>query len=242
METTDDRLLAGRVRLEQPAEGYRAAIDPVLLAAAVCAQAGDAVLEAGLGAGAAALCLLARMPAISVTGIELDPALAALARRNAALNGVAARLVVLQGDILALRHGRFAHAMANPPFQPHGSGSVSPHRGKARADREAAPDALGAWVAALGRRLEPRGSLTLVLPASRLSAALAACRAASLGALAVLPIAPRAGAEAGRVILQGRKSARGPDRLLAPLVLHRAEGGYTEDAEHLLRDGHALRL
>jgi tRNA1(Val) A37 N6-methylase TrmN6 len=240
--TTRDRLLGGRVLLDQPATGYRAAIDPVLLAAGVPARAGETVLEAGLGAGAAALCLLARVPDASVTGIELDAALAALARGNAALNGCAGRLAVIEGDILALRQGRFAHAMANPPYQPHGSGSVSPHAGRARADREAAADALEAWIAALARRLEARGSLSLVLPAARLSQALAGCRAAGIGAIAVLPVAPRAGEAAGRAIIQGRKSARGPDRLLAPLVLHQADGSFTEAAERVLREGAAISI
>jgi hypothetical protein len=39
----EDRLLDGRVRLLQPLEGYRAAIDPVLLAAATAAEPGEAV-------------------------------------------------------------------------------------------------------------------------------------------------------------------------------------------------------
>jgi tRNA1(Val) A37 N6-methylase TrmN6 len=46
-ETTQDLLLGGRVRLEQPAEGLRAAIDAVLLAAAIPARAPEAVLELG---------------------------------------------------------------------------------------------------------------------------------------------------------------------------------------------------
>src|SRR5512139_3877326 len=69
---TDDRLLGGRVRLQQPASGFRAAIDPVLLAAAVPAGEGDIVLDVGCGTGAAALCLATRVEAAHVTGIEAD--------------------------------------------------------------------------------------------------------------------------------------------------------------------------
>lgn len=238
--TSDDRLLGGRIRFRQPVRGYRAAIDPVLLAASVPARPGEAVLEAGTGAGAAALALLARLPEIRLTGIEIDPVLAALARDNAVANGMQGRLDVIEADILAVCSGRFAHALANPPFQPHGSGSESPLPGRRRADREPAPGMLAAWTAALSRRLLPRGSLTLVLPAARLSACLAGCRAAGLGAIAVLPVAPHAGQAAGRILVQGRKSARGPDRLLAPLVLHAADGSFTPEAVRVLRDGEAL--
>ena len=86
---TDDKFLMGRLRLLQPAQGYRAATDPVLLAAACPASAGQSVLDLGCGAGAAALCLAARVPGLALAGLELQPGYADLARRNAARNGIA---------------------------------------------------------------------------------------------------------------------------------------------------------
>ena len=83
---TEDRLLGGRVLYRQPREGFRAAIDPVLLAAAIPAWAGEHVLEGGTGAGAALLCLAARVPGITGLGIDRDPALVLVARANAAAN------------------------------------------------------------------------------------------------------------------------------------------------------------
>lgn len=237
---SQDTLLGGRVRFAQPATGYRAAIDPVLLAAGVPARSGEHVLEGGLGAGAAALCLLARVPGAQVTGIEIDRALAAIAAGNAAVNGAA--LTVETADLLEFRQGRFDHAMANPPYQRAGSGSASPAATKRRANRERAPDALAAWIGALSRRLASRGSLTLVLPAARLSDAARAMRDAGLGAIALVPLWPRAGEPAKRMLLQGRKSARGGDRLLPGLVLHQANGAFTPEAEAVLRDGAALGL
>ncbi|MHC4448298.1 MAG: methyltransferase, partial [Planctomycetota bacterium] len=85
---TRDTLLDGRVRLRQPARGYRAAIDPVLLAAAVPTWGGERILDLGCGVGAAALCLLARVPDVEVTGLELQGPVARLAAANAELNGV----------------------------------------------------------------------------------------------------------------------------------------------------------
>jgi tRNA1(Val) A37 N6-methylase TrmN6 len=235
--TTLDTLLDGRVRLHQPARGYRAAIDPVLLAAFVPARAGQHVLEGGLGVGAAALCLVARVPGCSVTGIELVAETALLARRNALANGCEGRLAVIEGDVLELRSGQFDHAMANPPFQPHGSGTIGV---AAAADRESAPEALPNWIAALARRVQGRGTLSLVLPAARLSESLAACRDAGLGAILVLPVAPRPGETATRILLRGTKSARGGDRLLAPLVLHGEGQGFSAAAEAVLRRGEGL--
>ena len=154
-DLTEGTLLGGRVRLLQPRQGYRVAIDPVLLAAAVPARTGESVLDAGLGSGAASLCLLARVPGCAACGIELQPALAELARRNALLNGMAVEVV--EGDLLeppaALRGRQFAHVITNPPYAEAGGGPVSPdpQRGRAHAGAD-----IAAWIDACLKRLEPR--------------------------------------------------------------------------------------
>lgn len=133
-DLSDDGFLGGRLRLLQPKAGYRAATDPVLLAAAVPARAGENALELGCGAGAAALCLAARVPGLAVTGLERQPAYAALARENAARNGLA--LTVIEGDLAhlpaALRERSFDHVLANPPYYPAG-GAGSAACGERRA-------------------------------------------------------------------------------------------------------------
>ena len=132
-QLSDDKFLCGRLRLLQPVKGYRAATDPVLLAAACPARPGESVLDLGCGAGAAALCLGWRVPDLALAGLEVQPDYADLARRNAKRNGIA--LEVHEGDITrmppALRRD-FDHVIANPPYYPPG-GSPSPITGRARA-------------------------------------------------------------------------------------------------------------
>ena len=242
-ELTDDAFLCGRLRLWQPAKGYRAATDPVLLAAACPASAGQSVLDLGCGVGAAALCLGVRVPGLTLTGLELQPGYADLARRNAARNGVA--LDVVTGDLTAipaaLRHG-FDHVIANPPYYPR-AGTPSPVPGRDLALRAEVPLAL--WVEAATKRLHPGGWLTLICGADGLPEVLGAL-APRLGSVAVLPLAPRADRPALRILLQARKGGRGAFRLLAPFVLHQGEAhdgdreSYTARASGVLRDGQAL--
>ncbi len=234
-ETTTDLLLGGRVALEQPALGLRAAIDAVLLAAAVPARAGDALLELGCGAGPAFLCLAARVPGVTVHGVEQDAALAELARANAARAGVAA--VIEARDLRAGMVPMVAHAFANPPYWP--GGTPSPQAGRRAAAHEAGAT-LADWVRALAAPLRHKGTATLVLPAARFADAARALRDAGCGAVTLLPIWPRAGVAAKRVIIRAVKGGRGPDRVLPGLVLHQADGRFTAAAEAVLRDGAAL--
>jgi tRNA1Val (adenine37-N6)-methyltransferase len=245
---TVDALLGGRVRLIQPREGYRAATDPVLLAAACAALPGESALDLGCGAGAAALCLAARVPGVATTGLEIQPAYAALARRNAALNSCA--FEVIEGDVAAppaaLRSRVFDHVIANPPFFA-AADQPSPVSGRDVARRAADVGDAGLWVDAGLRRLKQGGWLTMINRVERLPEMLAALDGRA-GAVAVLPLAARAGRPAKRVILRARKDRGGPFRLLAPFVLHdgAAHGGdaddFTEAARAVLRDGAALEV
>ena len=240
MQATRGTLLAGRVAYEQPAAGYRTGIEPVLLAACVPALAGQRVMEGGTGAGAALLCLAARVPGVIGIGVERDPAMAALARRNAALNGWTG-LDVEAADLLALPAGPpLDHAMANPPWHPgDGTASLDPLRDAAKRAR---PGLVGEWALALGSRLRRGGTLTLVVPARAASEALAALATAGCGTAALLPLWPEAGREARIVLVQGLRDGRGGTRVLPGLVLHDGPQRYTAAAQAVLRDGAALSI
>ncbi len=234
-----DAFLCGRLHLWQPRKGYRAATDPVLLAAACPAEPGQSVLDLGCGAGAAVLCLATRVPGLTLYGLELQEAYATLARRNAAENGIA--LHVETGDLATmpavLKLG-FDHVIANPPYYPR-SGSPSPIAARDTALRAETP--LADWVAAASRRLKPGGWLTLIAGADSLPDLLASL-GPGLGSASVLPLAPRQGQPALRILLRARKTGRAAFRLLAPLVIHTGDvhdgdrESYTAQAQAVLRD------
>lgn len=240
--TSRDALLGGRVLLDQPATGYRAAIDPVLLAAAVPAAPRDSVLDLGCGAGAAALCLLARMPEVRVTGLDLQMDLVRLAGENARKNGAAARFAAMAGDVAKLpprlSPASFDHVMCNPPYLKAESGRPSPHRARDLANREGRAG-LDDWVSAALAMTRTRGSVTLIHRADRLDDLLAALQGRA-GNVAVFPLWPKADSPAKRVIVQARKGTAGPLRLCAGISLHEADGGYTAAAEAVLREAAPL--
>lgn len=238
-----DSFLGGRLRIWQPKQGYRAAMDPVLLAAACPAQPGQSVLELGCGAGVAVLCLAARVPGVSVAGVEIQPDYAELARRNAAGNGVA--LEVTEADIAhlpaGLRTRSFDHVIANPPYYPAQAGTAARDAGRERALREETP--LSLWFEVALRRLKSGGWLTMIQSADRLGDMLALKGA---GSITILPVAPRTGREASRVILRARKGGRAPLRLLAPFILHAGDRherdgeSFTPAAQAVLRAGSGI--
>jgi len=239
-----DVFLGGRLTIWQPLHGYRAATDPVLLASSVAARPGQAVLELGCGAGVALLALGVRVPGLQLTGLERQADYATLARRNAATNGLTAD--ILTGDLAqmppALRAQAFDQVLANPPYYPPRAPAAR-DPGRAAALREETP--LADWVDSGLKRLKGGGWLTMIHLAERLPDILAALDGRA-GAVAVRPLCAREGRPAGRVLVQARKAARAPFRLLAPLVMHDgaehvADGDdFTGAAQAILREGAAL--
>lgn len=228
----EDALLDGRVRLRQPAAGYRAAVDPVLLAAAVPARAGERALDLGCGVGPAALCLLAREPEVWAAGLDVQPGMAALAQANAELNGRGDAFGPLAGDVLRppFAPATFDHVLANPPYQRAGHG----HEPSAALANVEGAAKLPDWLAAMCALVRPRGSVTLIHRADRLDELLRALPA-SAGEVTVIPLWPGRDKPARRVIVRARREVRTAARLTPGLVLHESDGRYTPAAEAVLR-------
>jgi len=243
---TCDGFLDGRLRLWQPRDGYRAATDPVFLAAFVPARAGDRVLDLGCGVGTAGFCLARRVPGLDLHGLELQADYAALARRNAEENGIPFTLHL--GDVrappAALSGQSFDQVLANPPFH-HGGSLPAADAGRDRANREDGAT-LADWIGAGLGLLAPAGTCTMIHRYDRLPAVLAALPAGI--AAEILPLAPRAGRPPKRVLLRLTAAAGAAAAVVRPPIvvhagtLHARDGdGYSGAAQGVLRDGAALR-
>ena len=240
-----DAFLGGRLMIWQPRQGYRAGVDPVLLAASVPARAGQSVLELGCGVGVASLCLAARVSGLHLAGVEIQPGYADLARRNAAETGHP--LQVETGDLTrmpdSLRQRQFDHVIANPPYFQRDRSMPAQDPGRETALGEGT--ALGLWVEVASRRVVDGGNVTFIQRTERLPE-LIGLMSARLGSVEVLPFAPRRGRAAQLVLIRGRKGGRAAFRLLDPILMHVGEthdgdrDDYTALVTSVLREGAAL--
>ena len=216
--------------MQQPRGGYRIAVDTLLLAAAT--PAGARVVDVGAGVGGAALALARTTAAGTVLALERDRRLARLLRANIEANGLVGRVAAVVGDLARppLAAGAADVVMTNPPYGAAAAGTL-PATALGRAARHEAALDLAAWLGACARLVRGGGEVVVVHRADRLPELLA-----PLGSdVAVLPLWPRAGVPAKRVLVRARIGRRGPARLLSGLVLHDAEGHFTPEADAILR-------
>jgi tRNA1(Val) A37 N6-methylase TrmN6 len=222
--------------LEQPRDGFRVAIDTVLLAAAVPARGGQAVLDLGCGVGGAMLCVACRVPDVTGLGVEIQPQLFRLCEQNMRRNAFAAGLSVRLGDAAKLEadlRKKFDHVLMNPPYHEERRHDASPNGIKRVAHAEAEGE-LALWITSAIAALNDLGTLTVIHRAERGSELLELMREA-FGEIEVLPLAPKKGVEPKRVIVRGRLGAGAGITHRAPLILHEDSGAFTPEAENILR-------
>ena len=240
---TLDRFLNGRITIAQPANGFRAGHDSVLLAAAVPADPGSRVLELGSGSGVASLCLAARVPGVRISGMEIDRDLVRLANENASRNSFANRVTFISAEVSSgggppFEEGvTFDHVFFNPPFHPD-SAHVSPVAARDRATRDSS-DAVRIWTTSALRAVRDGGTVTAIIRADRADAILDAGRGYDG---IVFPLLPHVGEKPKRSIVRILKRRGGTFSTATGLVLHESDGRSTESAEAVLRHGRALSI
>ncbi len=241
---TEDDFLDGRIKLRQPAHGFRAGSDTVLLAAAVSPQSGQRILDVGCGVGGATLCLAYRKSDVYIDGMEIQQELAVLGQHNILANNMSGRVTIHEGDLAhppsVLARGYYDQVMSNPPYLAEGNATPPPDFSKARAHMTIDLP-LEKWVAESIRFLKVRGRITFIYRADRLHELLAAIGERA-GDISIMPVWPKAGVAARRVIVTARRGVKGPLALLPGLVLHASDGSYTPDAERLFRGGEGLNI
>jgi tRNA1(Val) A37 N6-methylase TrmN6 len=241
-EETIDDFLGGCVRLIQPRAGYRVSMDTVMLAASIPARAGETVLEGGVGSAGASLCLARRVDGLQVKGIDIQSDMVALARKNIDLNGLSDRVSVQETSIkdLSGAQSQYDHIMINPPYLPAGKAICPPDDNKGQAHMDLNAN-LRDWIRFCVHYVKQKGTVTLVYRADRMDEVISYLYG-RVGDLMIMPLWPRLGSKAKRVIIQGRKGMSGAVSMLPGLALHGDVARYTPEADEILRQGKALDL
>ncbi|WP_342712488.1 methyltransferase [Bradyrhizobium sp. B124] len=228
-EITEDGFLGGQLRLRQFRSGHRAGHDAILLAAATPARSGDRVVDLGSGVGAAGLAVARRVRGIDLVLLEIDPALAELARNNASANAITAEVIVLDVeagasafDDLGLTSDSADVVLMNPPFNDPSRHRASPDGVRQRA-HVATATTLASWVHVARRILRSNGQLALIWRADGIAEVLAALDR-GFGSLEILPVHGEVTSPAIRILVRATKGGRAPTRLHAALLLNEESG------------------
>lgn len=214
------------------AEHFRLGTDCVLLSDFVNTSGAKRGIDLGCASGAIALLLLWRSPKLSMTGLEILPQAAELARENMAENGLSGRCDIVTGDIRRHRElfkpGSFDLVVANPPYFPLGSGYISPDRARAAARGEL-QCTLEDICAAAAFLCHSGGSFSLVHKPERLSQVFCTMSAAGIEPKRLRLVAHRPGAAPSLVLVEGRRGGRPGLKIEPELILSTPEGGESEE-------------
>ena len=247
LECSEDAFLGGQLRLKQLKSGHRAGHDAVLLAAATPARSGDRVADLGAGAGVAGLAVARRVPGIDLVLVEIDTALAGLARANADANAIHADVIVLdlEADATAFAAAGLAPdsvdaVLMNPPFNDPARHRASPDTARGIAHMATATT-LSKWVHAARRILKSRGVLTLIWRADGIAEVIAALDH-GFGSLQVLPIHGDARGPALRILVGATKGGRAPTQIHPSLLLNDESGVPNKKVQEILAGKGSLPL
>jgi tRNA1Val (adenine37-N6)-methyltransferase len=235
-EETLDTLFEGRLKILQKKSGYRFSIDALLLAHFAEPRPMDRIIDLGTGCGIIPLILTFRRKAEKIVGVEIQPSLADLARRNAALNRLSSRIKVWEKDLRSLEgkswKENFDLVLSNPPYRKVGAGRVNPHLEKALARHEFKAT-LQDVLRAAQYLLKEKGRFTMIYPASRAAELIQEMRQFHLEPKRLRFVHPHLKEEARLTMVEGFKEGRAQLRVLPPLFLYDSMGNYTPEAQEL---------
>lgn len=236
--------------LHQAPEGFRTSMDSIMLGAACPASDGQSILDLGCGVGSAGLCVLKRVDGATLTGIEIQPDHIDIADKNAKANDMSERAAFICADIRAYpleNIGTFDHVICNPPYKEAGAHRQSPSASKARAMGHLEDDiSLQSWVSCAWHHIKGQGSLSIIHEAGQIDAIIHALYSENggrrFGSVEIIPLYPKAGILAKRVIIRAYKHKKSPAIIHHGIIMHEEDGSYTKEADDILRDGKALTL
>ncbi len=228
---TEDTFFNGRIKVFQHRDGYRFSIDAVLLSAFSAPKAKDRIVDLGTGCGIIPLILGYRHPEAILSGIEVQPELAALAARNIEVNGLTDRITIIRQDMRLLSSaavsGPVDMVISNPPYRKDRSGRVNLHSQRAIARHEILVTLQDVTDTA-ARLLGIGGRFAIIYPAERITDLLTTLRSAGIEPKCIQTIHANIHDPARLVLVSGIKAGRPGAAMIEPLVIFQPNGSYTD--------------
>jgi len=227
------------IRLYQPRNGYRFSVDSLLLYDFVNLRKAKAIADLGAGSGIIGILLSRKYPDANVDLYEIQEALAGLAERNAALNGVADRVRIIKCDIRNLHAGKAEPAgydivVSNPPFRRLKSGRLN-HEGEKAIARHEVTLQLHECIDAASSLLKYKGRLCMIYHPCRLAELIDVMRRRKIELKRLRFVYSTPESEAKMVLLEGVKGGRAGLNVEAPFYIYREGGGYTDAMERIYK-------
>ncbi|MDR3186852.1 MAG: methyltransferase [Holosporaceae bacterium] len=236
LEITEDHILGGKIKLFQPKNGYRVAVDPVILASLVSLKPQHRVLDVGCGTGAISLILKLKEKTAEITAIDTDDEMCRICQRNAQANSL--DLEVIAAEVGSshdpLENRFFDVVVTNPPFfaiqssRPSGAGRF--------ANFETVD--LKRWISYCSKKLKSNGVFFIIHCATRTGDILEALN--GVGAVEILPLFPKEGKEAKRVVIKCQKNNKSGSKIFPGLFMHNADGSYSANLDNILKGNFLL--
>lgn len=235
-----DRLGYQGLQIIQNPEKFKFTIDAFLLTGFIKPGPKDSLMDLGAGGGVLALLIAGTKKIGSVCGLEIQAELAEMARRSIILNGLEAKVQILNGDLrklpAELKPNSFDYVITNPPYYPAGKGVISENKALAMAKFEIGCK-LEEIIIAAKRLVKGNGRFALIYPAERFTELIITLERHNLIPKRICFVHPKPDANSNLILIEARPGAGREAEILSPVIISNQNGEYSEQMNRIFYGG-----